>query len=403
MISFPKARAIVSGLSPIGTEKVPVLKALNRVLAVDIHSRCDSPPNDSSLKDGFALRAEEVRDASLNSPVTLRIKGSLFAGENKGLKVKRGEAIRIMTGAPIPQGADAVIPQELTREKGKDCLVLASTTSGRNILKRGTDCMDGELLLKRGTTLNPVLLGLLTGANIGEVEVFRLPRVLVVATGSELSETGDFSERGKIFPSNKATIIAWLNQFGIPCQSKIVRDEIDPLKGLLAKSLKEYDCIITSGGILDGEKDLVISILEDLGVEFLFKRVRMGPGKGVCMGRIGKRLIFNLPGGPPSNYMAFIFIALFGILRLSGHREDFPRVINATITRDVKGRSDWTQFLLSRLSFKGKAFFAEPVEEESRLKRIALSNSAIIIHEGISRIRRGEACKVALLSPLCQF
>ncbi len=398
MISYLKAKSFINKISPLGTEEILPSKALKRVVAKDVISMADAPPYDSSLKDGYAIYASCIKDASENNPVELDVIASCFAGEQKRKVLPFGKAIKIMTGAVIPKGADAVLPQELTKEKGNNKVIcLADTTPGRNILKKGVDVSFKEIICQKDTFLTPALLGLITGANVSKINVYKLPKVAIIATGSELSDKENGSVSGKIFPSNRATIAAWLEEFGIRSKLMLCGDDKNELLQLVHKGLLEFDVVITSGGVLDGERDLVISVMEQAGVEFLFRRAKIGPGKGVCMGVANNKLVFNLPGGPPSNYVAFIFIALPAILRLSGFKSDFPPVISATLTSTVKGRSDWTQFILSRTFFKGNAFWCEPVFEESRLKRIAFSNSVIILDEGITKITKGQIAKVAML------
>ncbi len=397
MISFKEALEFVSAVKPLGSEDINPVQALDRVLSEDVCSMVDCPPCDSSLKDGFALRASDIENAAQCNPVTLPIRGCLCAGQEKDVSLPRGGAIRIMTGARIPQGANAVLPQELASFTENEVKCLATTQAGRNILARGADLIKGEILVKAGSTLSPGTVGLLVGAGVCKVQVYTLPRVVIVATGSELAEEGRLDESAKIFPSNRATIASWMRRMGLEPEARLCRDEAHALRNLLADCLREFDVIITSGGVLDGERDLVVSTFEGLGVEFLFKRVRMGPGKGVCMGRAGKKLVFNLPGGPPSNYVAFLFVALPSVLRLMGVMAQFPPLCRATLTCGLKGRWNWTQLVLSRCRLKGDGFYVTPMLEESRLKRIAFSDSVIIIPEGVTYIGPGESVRTAFL------
>ena len=403
MISFSKAQEIVSAVGVLGTEAVNPTMALGRVLSEDVRSFVDSPPRDSSLKDGFALRAADIENASPENPITLKVTENLCAGQEKAVSITSSQAVRIMTGATIPQGADAVLPQELTSYSEDKVLCLASTSPGRNILSRGADLKKGEVLVRKGARLDPGLVGLLVGAGVTRVQVFSLPRVVIVATGSEIAEEGAIDESYKIFPSNRATIASWLRLFGMKPQMRLCRDEAAELRRLLAACIDDFDVIITSGGVLDGERDLVVATFEELGAEFLFKRVRMGPGKGVCMGRIGRKLVFNLPGGPPSNYVAFLFVALPAILRLMGEEGSFPPIQIATLTADLKGRADWTQLILSKTGFRGGSLFVSPVVQESRLKRIAFSNSVVIIPEGVSFLKAGDRVKVSPFKMMASF
>ena len=400
MISFKKALCFVEAVPPLPEERIPASGALSRVLSRQVISQIDAPSVTSSLKDGYALISKDVRQASPEDPVWLHIIGTITAGDHSDLKVQHGQAVRIMTGAPLPAGATAVLPQELTvMEKNGRVAAGACSETGRNILTRGADIKKGEAILEEGTVVNPAAAGLITASGNAQIWSYRVPEVSVLATGSELMEEDTGSMQGKIFPSNRATIAGWLQTFGIPCKTALCGDDAQELKGLLASLMESSDVVITSGGVLDGEKDLVISVMESLGVKFLFKRCRIGPGKGVCMGTKDGKFYFNLPGGPPSNYVAFLFIALPAILRLSGRTQIFPPRARATIMSEVKGRADWTQLILSRTWWRGLSLAASPVLETSRLKRICLADSIILLPEGLSRIGRGETAEVGLLFP----
>ncbi len=400
LISFKETLGFIEEIQPLSQERIPASEALSRVLSRPVISRVNAPAVTSSLKDGYALISDDVKHASPDRPVRLQIRGTAVAGHESDLEIHGGEAVKIMTGAPIPQGATAVLPQELTAgEENGRIAALASSEKGRNILRRGADIAQGELLLKAGTVVNPAVCGLISASGNQHVWSYRLPRVSVLATGSELQEEGTGSMQGKIFPSNRATIAAWLQSFGIACTTALCRDDARDLEHLLGSAMDTSDVIITSGGVLDGEKDLVISVMEGLGVKFLFKRCRIGPGKGICMGTRDGRFFFNLPGGPPSNYVAFLLIALPAVLRLMGRTDPFPPAARATILADLKGRADWTQIILARTSRQGMAMIAAPVLETSRLKRICFADSLIVLPEGVSRIARGDTAETRLLFP----
>ncbi len=400
MISFNEALDFVRSIPPLGEEKVKASKALLRVLSQPVISKTDAPSVTSSLKDGYALKSDDISTAAKDSPVPLAVKGTVTAGDDTEFEIHQGEAVRIMTGAPVPPGATAILPQELTTPSGQGVIsALAPSQRGRNILERGTDLRAGHLILEKDTLVTPAISGLISASGNNWVWAYKRPIVSVLATGSELAEEGAGSLQGKIFPSNRATIVSWLQTFGIECRTALCGDDEKELEQLLLKLFDGSDAVITSGGVLDGDRDLVISIMERIGVKFLFKRCRIGPGKGVCMGVKGTKFIFNLPGGPPSNYLAFIFIALPGLLRLMGRGGLFPPMERATVLTDLKGRDDWTQLILAKSRMRGVCPLASPVKETSRLKRIALADCVIVIPEGISRIKRGQMAEIRRLCP----
>lgn len=402
MISFNEALGFVQSVYPMADEIIPAEKALFRVLSQPVLSKTSAPAVTSSLKDGYAVISADIRDAARANPVGLIVKGTVTAGEEADIKLKPGEALKIMTGAPVPPGATAVIPQELTPTDGKNHIsALASSEPGRNILDKGADIKEGETILEKNTFITPAISGLVSASGNDHVRVYRRPAVSVLATGSEIADEGSGCHHGKIFPSNRATIAAWLRKFGIECRTALCGDDAGQIKRQLEELLEISDVVITSGGVLDGERDLVISVMERVGVKFLFKRCRIGPGKGVCMGRKADKFVFNLPGGPPSNYVAFLFIALPAIIRRMGITKYFPPAARATVTAEIKGRSDWTQLILANAVWRGPSLSASPVPETSRLKRIAFSNCIIVLPEGASRTGPGETAEIRLLFP-CQ-
>ncbi len=401
MISFKEALDFIQAIGPLPEEQTLVADALSRVLSRPVVSRVSAPSVTSSLKDGYAVISDDIKQASRMKPVWLDLKGTVTAGDHCGQRLEHGQAIKLMTGAPVPAGATAILPQELTLvEKDGRVAAAADSEKGRNILAKGADIIEGEVVLEEGTVINPAVSGLISASGNQKVWTYRLPRISVLATGSELAEEGTGSMQGKIFPSNRATIASWLKEFGLECKTALCGDDAHELHRILGSLVDSSDVVITSGGVLDGEKDLVISVMEKLGVEFLFKRCRIGPGKGVCMGTKDGKFLFNLPGGPPSNYVAFLFIALAAILRLTGRSQTFPPRARATITSELKGRSDWTQLILAKASWQGLSMTAAPVLETSRLKRICFANSIIVLPEGVSRVSRGDSAEIRILFPL---
>ncbi len=399
MISFKEAIGLIKSLSPMEEECISSGNAVCRVLSRPVFACVNAPADTSSLKDGFAIRSDDVKQAGPDNPVSLQITDIITAGDNTFSYLQPGQAIKIMTGAPVPPGATAVLPQELTLSDGpKRVKALANSEPGRNILPRGSDIRKGEQVIQENTLITPGIAGLISGAGVSRVWVYRKPRISVLATGSELAEEGAGAIQGKIFPSNRATIAAWLKLFGIECGTELCRDDAGQLETILTKLAEKNDVVITSGGVLDGDRDMVISIMEKIGVNFMFKRCRIGPGKGVCMGRMGDKFFFNLPGGPPSNYVAFLFIALPAILRLMGIQATFPQPATGTVDARLKGRSDWTQLILARAWWQGRNLVASPLRESSRLKRIAFANAVIVLPEGVSQKKEGSQVEIRLLN-----
>ncbi len=403
-IPFQQALAHIESLGPDKTKTVwvPLDRLVGRILAEDIVSRHNSPSVRSSLKDGFAVISSDLRGASPATPVKLNVVGTALAGESPSVGIGAGQAIRIMTGAMIPKGADAVLASEFTVQTGTrgQILAIATAPEDKNILDTGTDVHEGQPLAKRGETVGPSLIALLAGAGVEGARVYELPRVALLATGSEIVDLGTCPGPGEIFPSNQYTVLAWLKRCGIEARIFITDDEGKGLESSISGLLKEFDVLITSGGLLDGDKDLVLKAMERIGTRYFFNRVRMGPGKGVCMGRHGDTIVFNLPGGPPSNYLSFLLLALPGILRLAGRSNPFLPLVKVWLAKGIQGRREWTQFVFATIHVSNGRIVATECKIRSRLARIALADCVIDIPEGVERLEEGTLAEAYLIRPL---
>ncbi len=394
-ISFSRARTIINKLVPSGTETLELERISGRSAACAVRSSIDSPAAPSSLKDGYAVNAADISRAGENSPVSLEIVGTVLAGDLPSITVKRGQAARIMTGASIPSGADAVLASEFACEKddGSMVLALADAAPGKNIMEQGGEISRGRLLLEEGDVITPAMVGLLAVAGIDHLPVFRLPRVALLATGSEIRSQGTALGKGQIFQSNQYVAQAWLGRFGIKSEIFIAGDNFDLLEKTVSGLLPRFDVLVTSGGLMAGDRDLVIPVMERLDASYLFKRVKMGPGKGVCAGVCQGKSVFNLPGGPPSNYLAFLLLALPGILRLAGWKRPWFPVAEALLQGEVRGRGPWTQFAFARLAVESGRLVARPCESGSRLFKVAQAHGVIEIPEAVSRLESGAMVK----------
>ncbi|HHB77595.1 MAG TPA: molybdopterin molybdenumtransferase MoeA, partial [Desulfobulbus sp.] len=296
LIGLGRARQLVQRIDPLGVERISADNAAGRIAACDIDACCSCPTLDASLKDGFAVRGRDIASACRERPVPLTLVGSVVAGGHCDITVKTGQAVRIMTGAPIPAGADAVLASEFADTSGNQVLALADAGPGRNILACGSDVTAGSTIIDRGTRMFPGHLGLLAAAGVAEIPVFRQPRVLVIATGSELAVPGEPIAPGQVAASNLVTLMAEAGAMGIHADHLLVRDDLHLLQEKIAPLIEKYDVILTCGGVLDGDKDFTMQAMDNLGVEPVFRRVRVGPGKGVCLGKKDSTCIFNLPG-----------------------------------------------------------------------------------------------------------
>ncbi len=381
LVGLKRARLLVRQLDFLGVERIPAANAAGRITAGDIQACCSCPTLDASLKDGFAVHGRDIASACRERPVPLTLVGAVAAGGHCDITVKTGQAVRIMTGAPIPAGADAVLASEFADTSGDQVLALADARPGRNILACGSDVMAGSTIIHRGTRMFPGHLGLLAAAGVAEIPVFRQPKVLIIATGSELAVPGEPIAPGQVAASNLVTLMAETGVMGIHADHLLVRDDLHLLQKRIAPLIEKYDVILTCGGVLDGDKDFTMQAMDNLGVEPVFHRVRVGPGKGVCLGRKGTTCIFNLPGGPPSNHVAFLLLAKPGMQRLSGLADPFAEYVSARLDRALTGQPGWTQVFYGRLGDDGDLRTVTPLTGSGRLQKMAEADCLIELPE----------------------
>jgi molybdopterin molybdotransferase len=354
----------------------------------------DVPSADISLKDGYAVLSSDLVYASGSDPVTLQVTGQLMAGSREPLSVTAGAAVRIMSGALIPDGADAVVSQEFASGDGDKVHICNHAHSGRNIAKKGSDVTRGEAIIEQGTRFSPAAVGLVAAAGHDGAEVYRSPKVTVIATGDEIVAIGKPLEQGKVFASNLVTISAWCALYGMHAKTVVVSDTEEEIFNALQSAIADSDCLITSGGAWKGDRDLVVKILDRAGWKKIFHRVKMGPGKAIGFGMLGGKPVFCLPGGPPSNQMAFVQLALPGLLTLAGHKKMTLPLIDAVLSEDIAGQGDWTQFIHGTLSRQGDQLIFTPLLMTSRLQFMAKADAIACIPEGVEKIDKG--CRISV-------
>lgn len=370
-------------VAPLTAETIALNDAVDRVAAEDLRARVNSPSVDASLKDGYAVHSPDVAAAGPDAPKRLKLSGYAAAGGDQGLHLTPGTAARILTGAGIPMGANAVVSEEFTTRDGDTLVVRNDAEPGRNILPLGSDVAAGDIVAQTGQLLSPGLIGLLAAAGHSRVSAVRNPTVAILATGDEVVAPGRPLPEGKLYASNMVTLGAWCRRYGMAVHMEIVPDDGEAIGRSVPALMQRADALLTSGGAWTGDRDLIARVLEQLGWRQVFHRIRIGPGKAVGFGLLAGKPVFILPGGPPSNLMGFLQIALPGLLRLGGHRE--PRLPKASVSlaEDLRGRDDdWTQFIFGRLD-RGTdtpTFFAD--RRRSRLRSMAEANAIVAIPEG---------------------
>jgi len=399
MISYDEAYQLtMESISPLEIETVELVQAVNRVPGKDLYSRVWSPTCDVSLKDGYAVLSDDVKNAAPDRPVVLKLVGSIAAGGDWAGEVGPGQTVRILSGAPVPPGAQAVLAEEFAEAKDNSVRVFNNADPGRNILLRGNDVKEGQKIIQAGKLLNPPIVGYLASAGFNEVPVIRNPKVAIIATGDEVIAPGKKLEDGKLYASNLVTLAAWCTRYGFTVETRIVIDREKLIRETLEEALENNDAVITSGGAWKGERDLVVRVLETLNWVKKYHYVRMGPGKAIGFGMVERKPVFCLPGGPPSNHIAFLQLALPGVLKLAGRKHPELPKTTVELAETIRGKIDWTQFVHGYLMPGEGIIKYAPAALKSRLQMMATSEAIVKIPEGTDCIPVGSYISAYLLN-----
>jgi molybdopterin molybdotransferase len=390
---------ILSHIQPLGFEKISILEALGRVIAEDIYAPRDIPPLDNSGMDGYAVRYEDVKQATSNHPIRLEVIEDLPAGFVSSKTVVKGQAIRIMTGAPIPKGADAVVPVEDTKKVDGSVLVLKSIPLGEHIRKAGEDVKKGEGVISAGDLIRPAEIGMLASIGRSFVKVYQRPLVSILCTGEELVDVDEGLGEGKIVSSNSYTLTAQVRDCGaIPIQLGIAKDQKEEIKEKLRQGTRA-DVIISSAGVSIGDYDFVRDALNDLGMEMVFWKVAMKPGKPLAFGTINKKPVFGLPGNPASSMVSFEQFVRPSLLKMMGHRQIFRPIVEAVLKEDIRKEPGRRHFIRAFVSFEKDHYFVTMTGSQGSgiLRSMVRANCLIVIPEDREVVRAGEKVKVQLL------
>ncbi|HPB69649.1 MAG: molybdopterin molybdotransferase MoeA [Syntrophales bacterium] len=401
MISVQQAlEQILSAISPLGSERVSLLAALGRVAAEDVDARRAIPPRDNSAMDGYALRWEDTLGATRESPVILEVVEDIPAGKVPEKTVVAGTAARIMTGAPIPDGADAVMKMEETEKDGSRVRIFAAASAGLDIRRAGEDVRPGERIVRKGDVLTPARIGMLASVGRAVIDVHQRPTVAVLATGNELVDVDEaFLTEGKIVSSNSYSLAAQVLDCGaVPLQIGIARDTREDLIAKFNAALRA-DIILSSGGVSVGDYDLVKEIMKEVGNRMQFWQVAMRPGKPLAFGTLGGVPLFGLPGNPVSSMVSFEQFVRPALLKMMGRRNLFRRIIQACLDEDVQKHAGARNFLRARVEFRDGRYHASTTGEQGSgiLKSMVLANGLIVIPEAVTHARAGEEVTVQLI------
>jgi len=390
---------ILSKIKFKGVEKVSLDKALGRVLAEDVVSRVNNPPLDNSAMDGYALIAEDIQSATPDSPVRLEVVEEIAAGYTAKGTLKRGQAMRIMTGAPIPPGANAVLMQEDTEKDGNSILCMDKADERENIRTAGEDVKAGETVLKKGITLSPAHIGMMAVVGRSQIAVSQRPTVAILSTGDEILELDETPEGPQIFNSNGHMLSAQIKSAGgIPVYLGIARDTEEDLMEKFAWALKA-DIVVSSGGVSVGDYDLVKSSLQKMGQEMLFWKVAMKPGKPLAFGHIGGTPVFGLPGNPVSSFVSFEQFVRPSLKKALGCADLSHKTVQARLTRTISKKPGRLHFLSSIVSWADGEYTVTPAGEQGSgiLKSAANANGLLIFPLEAAEIQQGQEVAVQLL------
>jgi molybdopterin molybdotransferase len=401
MISVAEAVQIVRQQTrSLESEKVELPKALGRVLAQEIVADTDLPPFDRAQMDGYAVRAAET----ISAPVSLRIAGESAAGKGWHHRLEEGHAVRIMTGAPVPEGADSVQQVELTHELKDGTVVelLEPVETGRSIVKRGAEIKAGEVVLRPGVTINAPMMAVLAAFGYAQVEVARKPRVAVLATGSELVPVNEQPGQDQIRDSNNYSISAYAEIAGAVVQRfPLTRDETSLLTRQLAEAANNFDVVVTSGGVSMGVYDVTKNALKELGAEIFFERVALRPGKPIVFAQLPSgALMFGLPGNPVSVAVTFNLFTRTALLAMQGANEPILKQETVVLARDIKGTMDRESYLPAQLTTNDDGeLIAFPLKwgGSSDFVSFALTTALVIIPAGVKTAAAGSLVKAVRL------
>ena len=377
---------------PTPPEVVAVTRARDRVLAEDLPAPFDVPPADNSAVDGYAVASDDVPAASARELAVIAelAAGTVFAGT-----VASGQTVRIMTGAPMPRGADTVYPQEVVERRG-DRLKVGSISKGANVRKRGEDVQAGTIAIERGTVLRPQELGLITSLGQWQVLVHRRPRVALLSTGDEVVEPGTPRKPGQIYDANRFTLRGSVEQCGGEViDLGIVADARDELRTRLLEAAEIGDIVVTSGGVSVGAHDLVKDVLGEIGA-IDFWQVAMQPGRPLAFGRIGSAHFFGLPGNPVASMLAFMLFVRPAIYKLAGRRRLFPEMAEATAVETMSKKKGRREFKRGVVHWKNGRWEARTTGPQGSgiLSSMAAGNCLIVLEEERGDVAVGETVLV---------
>lgn len=393
MVGVEEARNIIlKNTNELNYEIIEISSALNRVLSEDIYAAENIPPFNNSAMDGYAVVSSMLKGSSYKHPSTLRIIGNLPAGYTSENIINEDMAMKIMTGAPVPEGADAVVPIEFTKVEGNVVKISKEAIKWENIRFAGEDVKKGQLVISRGKVIRPAEIGMLAALNIDSVKVAKTPKISILATGDEIVNLGEELLPGKIRNINSYSLYAQVLKHGCnPMDLGIARDSREEIREKLEMG-KDSDILIISGGVSVGDYDHVKNVLNEMGMEEKFWRIAIKPGKPVLFGVMGNTLVFGLPGNPVSSMVAFEQFVLPAIYRMQGRKKKTWNEVNAILEGNIEKKSGLMYFLRGKTVLKNGRIYVKPTDSQSSgaFSSMVLADCLIVIPKGVKEVKSGD-------------
>ncbi len=395
-------KIVLEACRTLPVEKIGLIEALGRVLGEDIIAPRDNPPWDNSAMDGFAVRWEDIRQQhAITKAMTLKVIEEVPAGKVATKTVGSGQAIRIMTGAPMPKGADTVVKVEDTESTGETVTIFHEIERGSNIRPQGEDVKKGDTIIAKGSVLRPAEAGMLAILAKAFVPVYQRPRVAILATGDELVDLDERLEDDKIVNSNSyGTAAAVREAGGIPVLLGIAKDQPAALKEKIAQGLNA-DVLVLSGGVSMGDYDFTKAVFKELGAEMNFWHLAIRPGQPLAFGKIQGKLAFGLPGNPVSSMVTFEQLVRPALLKMGGHRSYGRPVVQAVFQEKFSKKPDRRHFLRGILKMEHGTLTVRTTGPQGSgiLTSMVKANGLIDVPQQVERLSPGDLVQVQVLSP----
>lgn len=396
-ISVSEAKKIIfAEVALLKEESVQLNKALHRYLSRDFVAALSNPPSDNSAMDGYGVKAQDVYSV----PVSLKVVGTVYAGDAPKKGIKQGEAVEIMTGAPIPKGVDAVVPVEETVQNGEYVTILEKVSVHQHIRKKGEDYDIGDLLISKGARLTPAHLALLASSGQNEAQVFSKPKVAILPTGNELINPACPIRPGKIYESNSFGLQAQVEALGaIPVKLKTAKDNLTALAVAVQEGLRQ-DVLVISGGVSMGKADYIKKVMEDLGAKFHFSKIRQRPGNPFTFATVQEKPVFLVPGNPVSAPLCFEIYVRGFLQAMMGYKKDEKDILICVVGETIKVKKGKTYFLrviLKKQNDKTAAFLTGP-QGSGILTSLSSADGILVVPEDVEEIEKGSRWPIESLS-----